>query len=240
LGLSFIVRFSFWEGFKIMVANRTMFDRQLGTLRDQVVQISDLVEQSIVLSMKALQNHDLPAAHLVDQFDSTINARRFAAEEYAYQLLALQQPNAGDLRLIVALVSVVTNLERIGDHAAGIARLTVRLGPHPAVETPTFFGEMTTSAQWLVRNAMTALVTSDIALAKKVIERDHMVDHLHQDVYRQLIETMTTHLETVEAATLLLWISHNLERIGDRATNIASRVPYLVNGELVRNPDAAP
>ncbi len=223
-----------------MNTNRSTFDRQLGTLRDQVVQVSDVVEQSLALSMKALQHHDLDLAQRIDQFDTQINARRFAAEEFAYQLLALQQPNGGDMRLIVALVSVVTNLERIGDHAAGIARLTVRLGKNPALEPPEYFPAMGGLTQSLVRNTMTAFVSSDLALAQQVIDRDAEVDAMHRNSYRLLIDAMRQNPSVVEAGTLLLWISHNLERIGDRATNIAGRVPYLVRGELVRHSDAMP
>ena len=223
-----------------MLTNRSTFDRQLGILRDQVIQISDLVEQTIAESMKALQKHDFEMAQHINQFDSQINARRFQVEEYAYQLLALQQPNASDLRLIVALVSVVTNLERIGDHAAGIARLVLRLGEHPALPTPDEFSPMAGLAQWLVRNAMTSFVTSDLDLAKQVLIRDAEINQLHQSVYHSIIEQMTHNPATVESGTLLLWVSHNLERIGDRATNIAGRVPYLVRGELIRHPDAMP
>src|SRR5579864_1175266 len=137
-----------------MNTNRSTFDRQLGMLRDEVVQVSDIVEQSITLSIKALQEHDLALAHRLDEADAQVNARRFAAEEHAYQLLALQQPNAKDMRLIVALVTIVTNLERIGDHAAGIARLAIRLGERPLLETPSMFGTMAVIGQWLTRNAM--------------------------------------------------------------------------------------
>ena len=217
---------------------RLTFDRHLGMLRDEVVQISDVVEQSITLSVKALQEHDMALAQHINEADAQVNARRFTAEEHAYQLLALQQPNARDMRLIVGLVSVVTNLERIGDHAAGIARLAIRLGEQPVLESPPMFGPMATIAQWLTRNAMTAFVTCDEALAETVSKRDAEIDDLHQEAYRQLIDTMTHNPATIEAGTLLLWVSHNLERIGDRASNIATRVPYLAKGELVRHPDA--
>ncbi|MHB8628804.1 MAG: phosphate signaling complex protein PhoU [Aggregatilineales bacterium] len=223
-----------------MNTNRSTFDRQLGMLRDEVVQVSDVVEQSITLSVKALQEHDLGLARHLDEADSQVNARRFATEEHAYQLLALQQPNSKDMRLIVALVTIVTNLERIGDHAAGIARLAIRLGEHPLLDAPPMFGEMAVIGQWLTRNAMTAFVTCDEALARTVSARDAEIDELHRQAYRHLIDTMTQNPATVEAGTLMLWVSHNLERIGDRASNIATRVPYLVKGELVRHPDAMP
>ena len=222
-----------------MITTRSTFDRQLGALRDQVVQISDKVEQSIALSVSALQNHDLPLARQIDDSDRQINACRFKIEDQAYQLLALQQPNAHDMRLIVAMVSTVTNLERIGDHTAGIARLTLRLGDTPLLQSLPIFNTMAITGQWLLRNAITAFVTQDEALAQTVIERDAEIDEMHRSAYAELLRTMTTHAEHVEAGTLLLWVSHNLERVGDRASNIARRVAYLTKGELGRNPQAA-
>ena len=223
-----------------MNTNRGTFDRQLGVLRDQVVQVSDMVEQSITLSVRALQNQDMALAHSIDQFDSQVNARRFSIEEQAYQLLALQQPNARDMRTIVGLVTTVTNLERIGDHAAGIARLTLRLGENPIVKPLPLFGAMAITGQWLLRNAITAFVTQDEELAQTVIDRDSEVDQMHRDAYRQLLNIMTAQSENVESGTLMLWVSHNLERIGDRASNVAARVAYLVKGELIRHPDPLP
>jgi len=223
-----------------MNTNRGTFDRQLGALRDQVVQVSDLVEQSITLSVRALQNQDMALAKQIDQLDSQVNARRFVVEEHAYQLLATQQPCARDMRLIVGLVTTVTNLERIGDHAAGIARLTMRLGENPVIKPLPLFEAMAVTGQWLLRNAITAFVTQDEELAQTVIDRDSEIDQMHRDAYRQLLNTMTENPDSVESGTMLLWVSHNLERIGDRASNIAARVSYLAKGELVRHPDPQP
>jgi phosphate transport system protein len=223
-----------------MNTNRGTFDRQLGALRDQVVQVSDMVEQSITLSVRALQNQDMALATQIDRSDSQVNARRFAVEEHAYQLLATQQPCARDMRMIVGLVTTVTNLERIGDHAAGIARLTLRLGEHPAIMPLPLFGAMAITDQWLLRNSITAFVTQDEELAQTVIDRDNEVDQMHRDAYQQLLTTMTQNPDSIEAGTMMLWVSHNLERIGDRASNIAARVSYLAKGELIRHPDPQP
>ena len=221
-----------------MNTNRQTFDRQLDHLRDEVLQMSEIVEQAILLSSRALQQHDLSLAREIDNYESRINAQRFIIEEHAYQLLALQQPNAKDMRQIVAGVSVVTNLERIGDHCAGVARLVIRLGDHPVLESLPELEQMALTGQWLTRNAMTAFASADDELAQRVIARDGEIDALHEQVYRQLISRMTQDATTIEAGTLLLWVSHNFERIGDRAANIARRVPYLVKGELLHTPEA--
>ena len=218
-----------------MNTNRLTFDRQLGTLRDQVLQMSEVVEQAILFSSRALQQHDLELAQRVSDFDSQINTKRFIIEEQAYQLLALQQPNAKDMRQIVAGVSVVTNLERIGDHCAGIARLVIRMGVQPKIPVPAEFEMMSAIGQWLTRNAMTAFATSDEALAQTVIARDGEIDGIHNQVHKSLIAKMTSDPAAIETGTLLLWVSHNFERIGDRATNIARRVAYLVKGDLLHN-----
>jgi len=223
-----------------MNTNRGTFDRQLGTLRDQVAQMGDMVQQSISLSVCALQNQDMALAKQIDQSDSQVNARRFAVEERAYQLLAMQQPCARDMRTIVGLVTTITNLERIGDHAAGIARLTLRLGEHPVIMPLPLFGAMAITDQWLLRNSVTAFVTQDEELAQTVIDRDSEVDQMHRDAYQQLLTTMAQNPDSIEAGTMMLWVSHNLERIGDRASNIAVRVSYLTKGELIRHPDPQP
>ncbi len=220
-----------------MNKNRLTFDRQLGSLRDQVLHMSEMVEQAILLSSRALQGYDLALAQQINDFDIKINAQRFIIEENAYQLLALQQPNARDMRQIVAGVSVVTNLERIGDHCAGIGRLVVRLGEQPVTPFPTEFETMATVGQWLTRNAMTAFATFDEDLALTVIARDGEIDRLHNQVCKRLMATMTNDPTMIESCTLLLWVSHNFERIGDRATNIARRVGYLVKGELNHSPE---
>ena len=220
-----------------MNTNRLTFDRQLGTLRDQVLLMSEMVEQAILLSSFALQQRDLGLTQQINDFDTRINAQRFVIEENAYQLLALQQPNARDMRQIVAGVSVVTNLERIGDHCAGIGRLVVRLGDQAAMPFSNEFESMASVGQWLTRNAMTAFATFDEDLAQTVIDRDGEIDALHDQVCKRLMATMTSEPKMVEPGTLLLWVSHNFERIGDRATNIARRVAYLVKGELSHSPE---
>ncbi len=223
-----------------MITTRSTFDRQLGLLRDDALQLSEMVAQSISDSLSALEKQDQALAKRVDQFDSQVNARRFQIEEEAYKLLALQQPVSSDMRAIVATVSVVTNLERMGDHAAGIARLVLRMREGANLHIPAEIREMGLLSQIMLRDAMTALVTHDNVLARSVVARDVEVDRLHKQAYNQLIAAMTNDPTTVECCTFMLWVSHNLERIADRAANICERVTYLVTGELVHRHDPMP
>ncbi len=200
----------------MVATTRSVFDKQLDGLRDNTLQIAEMVATQIEQATRAFQKHDMAIAQRVAEFDATINRLRYNVEEQSYTLLALQQPNARDMRRIVTTVSVVTNLERMGDHAAGIARLALRLGDHPK---PIFVQEFTEMAEMAVENlkdAMSALNYEDAVLARRVVSRDDQVDQLHEAVYKRLIETMTNNPSTVECATMMLWVSHNLERYSDR------------------------
>ncbi len=223
-----------------MITTRSVFDRQLCSLRERVQQLSELVAQSITLSITALQKHDLDVARLIDRADAQINAHRFEIEEQAYQLLALQQPNASDMRAIVATVSIVTNLERMGDHAAGIARLVLRMGNCQTLEMPPEFAQMAQLDLAMLTDSITAFVTHDQILARSVVARDGEVDRLHKLAYERLLAAMQHDLQAVECGTLMLWVSHNLERIGDRSANICERVTFLVTGDLVHHHDPMP
>lgn len=217
------------------MAARTTFDRQLDELRVHVQQLSQMVAASIDNSISALKEHDLSLAARVDQADSKINLFRFQIEEEAYTLLALQQPVSHDMRFIVSTISVVTNLERIGDYAAGIARLVLRMGEnYNAVPLPEF-DQMGVILQDMLAHSIQAYVNQDQPGARAVITRDAEVDRLHKLIYQTLITRMTHNTSDIENGTFALWISHNLERIGDRCANICERVDYLVTGELVHD-----
>ncbi len=220
----------------MIATTRTVFDRQLEDLQSRTLQLSERVTAQVVQATRALQQHDLNLAKRVDKADVEINALRFEIEESCYTLLALQQPNSHDMRRIVATVSVVTNLERMGDHAAGIARLAMELDRSMPIEE---FNEMAKIATTNLTDAMTAFTTEDIILAREVVLRDERVDQLHKAVYDRLIRTMTEDTSTVECATKLLWVSHNLERYADRTSNICERAIYLATGEL-RHPRVDP
>lgn len=213
---------------------RSVFDRQLTKLQDDVLHLAEMVEHQLQDAVTALHDRDLATARRVDAFDAQVNQLRYRIEEDAYTVLALQQPNARDMRRIVASVSIVTNLERMGDHAAGIARLVARVDglTAPACLPVPAFTRMADLAATSLRDAMRALANQDAGLARDVARRDDQIDTLHKETYDLLISTMTEDPASIECATLLLWVSHNLERYADRISNICERIVYLATGHL--------
>ena len=211
---------------------RQVLDRSLGEIHDDLLRLASMVDRSIADSMKALVERDGDLAQQVSLNDAKLNEVRFAIEERCYHLIATQQPNTTDLRVLVGAVSVATNLERIGDHAAGVARLTLRMIDQPLLTRLVNIPQMAEIGREMVRGAVDAFVNHDAVLAEQVVRRDRDVDRLHEQVYRELIDFMTKDPTRIERATFLLWVSHNLERIGDRATNICERAIYVATGEL--------
>jgi phosphate transport system protein len=214
------------------VPPRAILDRLITDLRDDLLRLSSMTDKAIGDSIRALETRDANLARFTNHNDAALNVQRFAIEEKCYALLATQQPNTTNLREIVSMVSVATNLERIGDHAAGIARLTLRLCERPLVKPLVDIPEMARIGREMVKDAVDAFVEHNEQLAQAVVQRDHDVDMLQDHVYDELISIMMRTPSTVELATYLLWVSHNLERIGDRALNICERAVYVATGIL--------
>jgi phosphate transport system protein len=212
--------------------NRPVFDRYLVAVIDDLLRLSSMAEQAIATSMMALVERNAALATQVSSNDVMLNEIRYAIEETCYQLIATQAPNSTDLRTIVGAVSVATNLERIGDHAAGIARLTLRMIDQPPLKPLVDLPQMAEIAREMVRNSVLAFSNRNVTLSESVVKRDDAIDLLHQKVYTDLVAYMTKDVNNIERATLLLWVSHNLERIGDRACNICERAIYVATGEL--------
>jgi phosphate transport system protein len=211
---------------------RVVFEKSLEGIRDDLLRLSSMATRSISDSMKALIDRNADLARQVSANDAALNEVRFTIEENCYTLIATQQPNATDLRNIVGAVSVATNLERIGDHAAGIARLTLRMIDQPLLKPLVDIPQMAEIGREMVQGAVDAFLAHDAELAERIVKRDDDVDRLQDHVYRELLEIMTNDKSTIERATYLLWVSHNLERIGDRAENICERAIYATTGEL--------
>jgi len=190
-----------------------------------------MVEKTITRSIEALKARDLAAAKQIVADDEKIDLKRFEIEEKGIDIIATQQPMASDLRIIIAVLSIITELERMGDHAEGIGKVTILLGDEPPLKPLVDIPRMAEKATSMLRRSLTAFVERNLEAAKMIPAEDSEVDQLYDQVYRELLFFMLQDPKTITRATYLLWIAHNLERIADRATNIAERVVFMITGE---------
>lgn len=211
---------------------RTVLDREMAELRDNVLRTSSMVDEAIEKAMQALAERNTQLAQEVVVNDVLINELRYDVEEKALLTLATQQPAASDLRSIIAAIHVVIELERMGDHAAGIARLVNRLESEEEIDTLHKLPKMAKRARSMLEQGIDAYINRDVELAKQMVSRDAKIDKHYNRLFRETMEEMQLDPEYVQRATFLLWVGHNLERIGDRATNIAERVIFMVTGQF--------
>ena len=211
---------------------RAAFDRQLQTLQDDLLFMASMVEKAIERSVDALRRLDADLAREVIRGDAAINAKRWQIEEQAVALIATQQPMAGDLRMIASVIHVVTDLERMGDYAAGIAKIVLMHGDRPLLKPLIDVPRMADLCRDMLRRSMDAFIARDAEAAKLIAAEDDQVDQLYDQVYHELVMFMISDPKTIERATWLLWTAHNLERIADRVTNICERVVFLVTGRM--------
>ncbi len=211
---------------------RDTFDQQLNALQDSIVEMSAKVDTALDRSIHALVKRDSDEARQVIGDDVLINRAQHDIEERCIVLLATQQPMARDLRVIVAILNIVVELERIGDYAEGIGKIALRLIDEPLLKPLIDIPRMAVVARSMIVDSLNAFVERDAALARSVAEGDDEVDALTDQVYRELLTYMLEDPQTIERATQLMWVSHNLERAADRATNIAERVVQLVTGDI--------
>ena len=211
---------------------REHFHRQLAELQDTVLEMTSMVDRAIERALSALVNRDVPLAQVVIDEDRLINQIGYRIQNQSVELLARQSPLAGDLRLVVSVSALATELERMGDHAEGIAKIVVMMRNEPLVKPLVDIPIMAEKARAMMNKAIQAFLDKDMDASHAVDNDDDEVDALYDTIYRDLIQVMVTDPSKIEPATRLLWVAHNLERIGDRATNIAERTVYTVTGEL--------
>ena len=211
---------------------RTDFDRDLRDLQDELLTLGGMVEKAIAKSLDALKNRDLALSEEVIAEDDIIDERRFELEEKCIDLMATQQPLAGDLRIIITVLHVAVELERMGDYAEGIAKISVAMGSEPPLKPLIDIPRMADKSSDMLRRSLDAFVNRDIAAAYQICDDDDEVDALYDQVYNELLIYMMSDPGTIRRATYLLWVAHDLERIADRTTNIAERVIFLVTGRL--------
>ena len=214
---------------------RLDLDRQLGQLQQEVVSLAEIVDKATMRAVDALKRRDLVESQQVVQGDDYIDQKRYELEDRCIDLIATQQPMARDLRAIIALLHITTELERMGDYAEGIAKISLLMGEEAPLKPLIDIPRMAEKATLMLRNSIDSLVSRDVVKANQVLQDDDEVDDLYDQVYRELLVYMLQDPQTIQRATYLLWAAHDLERIADRATNIAERVIYLVTGKVVES-----
>ena len=210
----------------------TAFHEHLLEVEEEVLTMGNMVVNAIDRSMEALKKRDLNLAHQIIADDTQINKRRFSIEEKCVVLIATQQPIESDLRIVVAVLNILTELERIGDYAEGIAKIVIMIGDEPPLKPLIDIPRMGEITRDMIKESLQSFARRDVELAMRVVSLDNIVDSLYDQVFRELLTFMMVDPKTTNRATRLIWIAHNLERAADRATNICERVVYTVTGKM--------
>ncbi|MGQ9466672.1 MAG: phosphate signaling complex protein PhoU [Anaerolineae bacterium] len=212
---------------------REDFWRRLQALQDDMLSLGSMVENALAVSVEALLRRDHEASRRLIGQDRLVNEKRYAIENDTLVLIATQQPMAGDLRELAAILEIATELERIGDYAKGIGQINLLLGPEPLLEPVRHIKPMEERVRSMLHRSLDAFVRRDVTLARAIPIEDDEVDTLYRAVYHELLDHIIANRQVVEQANMLLWVAHNLERAADRVTNICERVIFTVTGELV-------
>jgi phosphate transport system protein len=212
---------------------RTHYQQELRRLQDELLLMGSMVTQALCDSLAVLKKQDLDHARQIIADDRLINSKRYRIEDDCLTLIATQQPMARDMRLIAGILEIASELERIGDYAKGIARITLYLGKPPLVKPLVHMPQMLEIVVEMLRGALDAFVTQDVEQAREIPKRDNEVDHLYNTINRELIAIVIADPKQIDHANYLTWAAHNLERAADRATNICERVIYTATGQFV-------
>ena len=211
---------------------REFFERDLQKLKDDILLLGSMVEDAIMESVKVLKKRDFDGSRRVIEADDRINMKRFTIEDEILRLIATQQPMAGDMRNLAAALEIVTELERMGDYAKGIANINLMIGEGPLIKPLVDVPRMAEKSCDMLHRALDAFVRRDIEMARIIPEEDDEVDELYNQVYRELIAMITKNPDIIDQATHLLWVAHNLERTADRVVNICERTVFMVTGAM--------
>ena len=211
---------------------RKTFENEIQQVKDDVLVLGSMVEQAILGSVEALKKRDIKASEKIFAQDREINAKRFEIESKLMVLIATQQPMARDLRILASTLEIVSELERMGDYAKGIANINIRMGDAPLLKPLIDVPRMANKGVDMLHRALTAFINEDVETAKSIPVEDDEVDALYNQVYRELMTFVIADPKMIERANWLLWVAHNLERFADRVTNICERTVFIVTGEM--------
>ena len=212
---------------------RAVYEAGIEELRNDVVTMSSMVDKAIARAIDSLKSQDAQLAAEVKAGDKEIDALRWDADDAAMTLIATQGPMAGDLRVIAASLQIFTDLERMGDYAVGVAKVVLKTIDEPLLKPLVDIPRMAQVAREMLADVTTAFIEGDADAAKVIAARDDEIDDLYDQVLRELLTYMMSDPSVINRATHLLWAAHDVERIGDRVTNIAERITYMTSGEFV-------
>ncbi len=211
---------------------RATYHKKLRVIQDDILTMGSMVSKALLRSIDALKNRDMDLARQIIADDRKINGKRFEIEEKCVELIATQQPMASDLRIIVAILNITTEIERMGDYAGGIARIVILIGNEPPLKPLIDIPRMAEQTVDMLRRSLDAFINRDAEAAKKIAAEDDLVDQLYDQIFRELITFMAEDPKTITRATRLIWVAHNLERAADRVTNICERAVFIVSGKM--------
>jgi phosphate transport system protein len=211
---------------------RDLFNAELRQLQDDVLILGSMAEKAVMDAMESLRDGDANWSRKIVEDDLRINAKRFEIEDRTMFVIASQQPMATDLRSLASVLYIITDIERIADHAEGIARINLMLGEEPLPRRLGYIPAMADRAVAMLRNSLKAYIEHDVEMARQICDSDDEVDRLQDSVYDDCIKAMIADPNSVQRNTYLIWCAHNLERIADRCTNICERVVYTATGRM--------
>jgi len=217
---------------------RKTFETEIKQVKDEVLLLGSMVEQAIIGSVESLKKRDLKASEQILENDKAINKKRFDIENQLMILIATQQPMAHDLRLLASTMEIISELERMGDYAKGIANINLRMGDQPLLKPLIDIPRMAQLGADMLHRALTAFVNEDLDTARALPREDDEVDGLYNQVYHELMLFVIQDPKSIERANWLLWVAHNLERVADRVTNICERTVFIATGEMTEIPSS--
>ncbi len=215
------------------ISPRETLDRAIEQLLAEILIQGDLVKGAIGGAVDALKNQNVADAKMIYDADRRINKKHFEIEEGVIKLIATQQPMARDLRLLAAILEVTTELERMGDYAKGIARITLRIGDEDLLKPIESIPAMADVCINMLDRALKAFISRDAEEARSIPDEDDQVDMYYNQIYRALMDHMISDPSSIDQANHLLWVAHNLERVADRVTNVCERIVFVVTGEIM-------
>lgn len=210
---------------------RKAFEHEIQKLKDEILSLGSMVEEAILDSVDSLKHRDIPRSQKIYDNDELINAKRFKIENAVMIAIATQQPMAHDLRLLASILDVAGELERMGDYAKGIAKINIVMGKQPLLKPLVDLPRMAEKTADMLHRSLSAFITEDVEVAHAIPDEDDEIDALYTQIYRELITYVIADPTAIERSNWLLWAAHNMERVGDRVTNICERTIFIATGE---------